>query len=54
MQNDQGIEGRKISERITGYNIDSIGALGNHGAYPHPDYMAAPLRHSIEGALFFD
>lgn len=47
------IEGRSISGSVNGYNIDSIGALGNHQAYPHPDYMAAPLRHTIEGALFF-
>jgi hypothetical protein len=53
LENDRVIAGRKISEWITGYNIDSIGALGNHGAYPHPDYMAAPLRHTLEGALFF-
>lgn len=47
------LRGRKVSEWITGYNIDSLGGLGNHKAYPHPDYMAAPLRHAFEGALFF-
>lgn len=47
------IDGRRVKDCISGYNINGIGAMGNHGAYPHPDYMAAPLRHAIEGALFF-
>ena len=45
--------GREVRQLAAGYNIDQTGALGNHGAYPHPDYMASPLRHSVEGALFF-
>jgi hypothetical protein len=53
VESDDVVLSRKLSEQISGYNIDSLGALGNHGAYPHPDYMAAPLRHTIEGALFF-
>ncbi len=53
LANDQIVDGKKVSDRIVGYNIDVKGGLGNHGAYPHPDYMAAPLRHTIEGAVFF-
>jgi hypothetical protein len=51
-ENEHVVEGRRIKEWVSGYNIDTLGALGNHDAYPHPDYMAAALRHSIEGALF--
>ncbi len=47
------IHGRELRRYLSGYNIDRLGALGNHHAYPHPDYMAAPLRHTVEGALFF-
>lgn len=53
LHNENIINGRKVKDWISGYNIDSLGGLGNHGAYPHPDYMASPLRHTIEGALFF-
>jgi len=52
LKSDRIVDGRQVSARIVGYNIDKHGGLGNHGAYPHPDYMAAPLRHTIEGALF--
>ena len=52
LKNESIVEGKKVKDRVSGYNIDTLGALGNHYAYPHPDYMAAPLRHSIEGALF--
>ncbi len=51
--NEKLINNRIVKDCVHGYNIDSLGAAGNHGAYPHPDYMAAPLRHTIEGALFF-
>ncbi|NND06566.1 MAG: hypothetical protein HKN87_09315 [Saprospiraceae bacterium] len=44
---------REVRQVVAGYNIDLIGALGNHSAYPHPDYMASPLRHATEGSLFF-
>ena len=47
------LDGKPISSLVTGYNIDRSGAVGNHQVYPHPDYMAAPLRHTIEGALYF-
>lgn len=53
LHNEKIIEGRKVKDWIAGYNADTLGALGNHKAYPHPDYMAAPLRHTIEGAIFF-
>jgi hypothetical protein len=53
LSNNKWIAGLKTKEWITGYNMDVYGALGNHKAYPHPDYMAAPLRHTIEGAIFF-
>ena len=52
IRNNNLIEGRTVSSWISGYNIDESGALGNHNAYPHPDYMAAPLRHAIEGSVF--
>lgn len=53
LQNRRQMYGREVRQHVGGYNIDRAGSLGNHGAYPHPDYMAAPLRHSVEGALFF-
>ena len=52
LENELLVEGKKVKDWISGYNLDTLGALGNHYAYPHPDYMAAPLRHSIDGALF--
>ncbi|MFC0875774.1 hypothetical protein ACE01N_04225 [Saccharicrinis sp. FJH2] len=52
LENESLVEGKKVKDRVSGYNMDTLGALGNHFAYPHPDYMAATLRHSIEGALF--
>ena len=52
LHNDKEIGGDKVKNWIHGYNIDDRGAVGNHGAYPHPDYMASPLRHTLEGALF--
>ena len=54
LYNEREIGKRKIKDCITGYNVDALGAVGNHKAYPHPDYMAAPLRHTIEGALFYE
>lgn len=53
LENNKILQGRKVKEWISGYNADTLGAVGNHHAYPHPDYMAAPLRHAIEGSLFF-
>ena len=53
LQNRRQMYDREVRQHVAGYNIDRMGALGNHGAYPHPDYMAAPLRHTVEGALFF-
>lgn len=52
LENESLVEGKKVKDWVSGYNLDTLGALGNHFVYPHPDYMAAPLRHSIEGALF--
>lgn len=52
LKNETIVYGKAVRERVAGYNIDSLGALGNHSAYPHPDYMAAPIRHAIEGAVF--
>jgi hypothetical protein len=46
------VDGRPAHQWISGFNIDSIGALGNHGAYPHPDYMAAVTWHGIEGSIY--
>ena len=46
------LDGKPVSSLVTGYNLDTLGAVGNHQVYPHPDYMAAPLRHTIEGGLF--
>ena len=52
LENESLVGDKKVKDWVSGYNIDTLGALGNHNAYPHPDYMAATLRHSIEGALF--
>ena len=52
MQNKNMVDNKVVKEHVYGYNVDSLGALGNHKAYPHPDYMAAPLRHTTEGSLF--
>jgi len=52
LENESLVEGRKVKDWVSGYNMDTLGAVGNHYAYPNPDYMAATLRHSIEGALF--
>ena len=46
------LDGKPVSSLVTGYNIDTLGAVGNHQVYPHPDYMAASLRHTIEGVLY--
>lgn len=52
LNNKNEIDGRPVMDWISGYNIDTLGALGNHNLYPHPDYMASPLRHTIEGVIF--
>jgi hypothetical protein len=41
------IDGKKASERISGYCLTEDYAAGNHGIYPHPDYTA----HSYVGGL---
>ncbi len=51
-ENRRIVDGLEVRTTVTGYNIDEQGALGNHDAYPHPDYMASPLRHVTEGSLF--
>ncbi len=52
LENETLVEGKKVKDWVSGYNMDTLGAVGNHYAYPNPDYMAATLRHSIEGALY--
>ncbi len=52
LENETVVEGKMVKEWVSGYNMDTLGALGNHYAYPNPDYMAATLRHSIEAALY--
>ena len=52
LENELIVKGKKVKDWISGYNIDTLGAVGNHYIYPHPDYMAASLRHIIEGTLF--
>ena len=52
LNNTSKVDGFTVKDIAAGYNIDTLGALGNHKAYPHPDYMASPLRHTIEGSEF--
>lgn len=35
------VDGKKVSERISGYCLTADYAAGNHGLYPHPSYTAS-------------
>jgi hypothetical protein len=51
-KNDQIVDGKPVKDWVSGYNLDALGALGNHRSYPHPDYMSTSMRHPTEAAIY--
>ena len=47
------VDGKKASERISGYCVTEDYAVGNHGIYPHPDYTVASYAGGLRMLVFY-